>query len=207
MNPRATDWDEYYRKSAFTARFSRPFTIRRVLAAVQRYGRPGGVVAELGGANSLFYQPIQELLRPREYHVADTNRFGLDRLRQRSPEPGLVLHCENVLGLELPVQADLVFSIGLIEHFDPAGTREAVNAHFRLLKPGGIAIVTFPTPTWLYRVSRAVAEAAGVWAFPDERPLLTGEVVQAAEGAGELLEEDLIWQIVFTQRLTVFRKR
>ncbi len=69
---------------------------------------------------------------------------------------------------DLGFQADVVFSIGLIEHFDPAGTRQAIEAHFALLKPGGYAIISYPTPTWLYRAARTLTEAAGLWKFHDE---------------------------------------
>ena len=111
-----------------------------------------------------------------------------------------------MLRLALPQRFDLVFSVGLIEHFDPAGTQRAIAAHFDLLRPGGIAIITFPTPTRLYRISRRIAESFGQWAFPDERPLAFPEVAQAASPYGPLLYRHLIWPIVFTQYLAAWRK-
>lgn len=207
MSPRATDWDRYYQRSAFTSRFTRPFTIKRLLAVFERYGESAPIIAELGGANSCIYTAIAERIRPAEYHVVDNNQYGLDLLRRRVQWPGLVFHRANVIGLDLAIEADIVFSIGLIEHFDVAGTREAVQAHFRLLKPGGIAVITFPTPTWLYRATRGFVDFAGMWAFPDERPLLTAEVAEAVRSGGDLLHEDVIWPILLTQGLTVFRKR
>jgi hypothetical protein len=64
-------------------------------------------------------------LCPVAYHVADNNRFGLDLLRQRINRTDVVFHCCAVRSLEPPAQADVVFSLGLIEHFDPETTRDA----------------------------------------------------------------------------------
>jgi hypothetical protein len=75
-----------------------------------------------------------------------------------------------------------------------------------LLKAGGIAIMTFPTPTLLYRTARRLAERAGMWMFPDERPLKLPEVVEAARPHGKMLLKKLIWPIVLTQYLLVWQK-
>ncbi len=110
------------------------------------------------------------------------------------------------MNLDMNMQADLVYSVGLIEHFDAAGTRRAIDAHFRLLKPNGVALITFPTPTWLYRIARSAAEALGQWKFPDERALSPEEVRESAARWGEVQFEKTLWPLVFTQRLLVVRK-
>jgi hypothetical protein len=99
-----------------------------------------------------------------------------------------------------------VFSIGLIEHFDPEGTRRAIRTHFDLLRVGGCAIISFPTPTWLYTSARAIAEVLGVWRFPDERPLPRDEVSNVLASLGVVLFEKTLWPLVFTQRLMIIRK-
>ncbi len=201
-HPKATDWDQYYRSPAPTAYLTRRYTGRVLVDALRRFGGNIGRLAEIGGANSCFLETIQAGIAPGEYHVIDTNAYGLSLLRGRSVIP----HQQSCLALELDLQADAVFSIGLIEHFDPAGTRQAVASHFSLIRPGGCAIISFPTPTLLYRVARWLAEAAGAWKFPDERPLSREEVVSAASEFGRVEFEKILWPIVFTQRLMVFRK-
>jgi len=104
-------------------------------------------------------------------------------------------------------QTDLVLSIGLIEHFDETGTQKAIKAHFELLKPKGIAIMTFPTPTFLYNIARFIAEKLGLWIFHDERPLRIEEVLETALEYGEQSEYKIIWPIIFTQGMVVFRKK
>jgi cyclopropane fatty-acyl-phospholipid synthase-like methyltransferase len=119
----------------------------------------------------------------------------------------VVLHRQDVRDLVLPVKVDAVFSVGLIEHFDPAGTREAVQAHLSLLERGGGAIISYPTPTVLYRLARGVTEAMGLWKFPDERPLGRAEILDSIAGRGKVLFEKTLWPLVFTQHLMVIQKQ
>ena len=96
--------------------------------------------------------------------------------------------------------------MGLIEHFTPEDTRSVILAHFDLLKPGGYAILSFPTPTLLYRVARFLCECLGLWKFPDERPLRGEEVLKSAESRGRVMHDMILWPLVFTQRLVVVKK-
>src|SRR5262249_17358405 len=160
-------------------KLTRRYTSSALIAAMKRHAaaKPGASIVEFGGANSCFLDRILRETGCRRYDVVDNNRYGLELLKPRAAAGAVVrLHLRSVLDLPLDIQADLVFSVGLIEHFDPAGTARAVQAHFDILRPGGTAIITFPTPTLLYRATRAIIEALGMWAFPDERPLDPAEV-------------------------------
>jgi len=208
---RATDWTGYYTATPFTAKLTRRYTSAVLLAALRRYSAlsppNSGYIVELGGANSCFLDRILRELAPREYHIVDTNEYGLNLLRRRiKPEQNVTLH--NISALEYcPSEpADVVFSVGLIEHFDPGGTEAMIRAHFEVLRPGGCAIISFPTPTWLYRVARNLTEALGLWKFPDERPLRRLEVVKTAQELGEIVYEKTLWPLVFTQQLLVIKK-
>lgn len=199
----ATDWDRYYQATPFTARLTRLYTAVVLVGALRRFGGKIERLIEFGGANSCFLRRIEADIAPREYHVIDTNAYGLSLLRGR----GVTAHQQDCRTATLGIEADAVFSVGLIEHFDASGTREAILSHFALLKPGGCAIISFPTPTLLYRAARWLTESLGAWKFPDERPLDRAEVIQAASQVGRLEFEKLLWPIVFTQRLMVFRKQ
>lgn len=206
IKPKATDWDFYYRKDPAPSRFTRPIIERVFINAFRKYSVPRPVVVELGGAGSHVFDSVMKHINPTRYHVVDNNQYGLEVMRRRVDRPELVLHNEDVLRMNLPLQADTVFSLGLIEHFDQEGTRNAVLAHFQLLRPGGVAIISFPTPTLLYRLARWSAEKAGKWIFHDERPLWIAEVARAVAGQGEILYRKLIWPIFLTQTLIVVRK-
>jgi putative flippase GtrA len=204
----STDWDTYYRSVPVTAKLTRRYTSATLVNAVKRHaGGAGMSVVEIGGANSCFMDRLLREARCRSYDVVDTNRYGLSLLEPRTAGGGVVrLHEQSVLELSLGMQADLVFSVGLVEHFAPAETRRAVLAHFDVLKPGGTAIITFPTPTLLYRMARSAIEAFGMWKFPDERPLASGEVIAAIKERGQVIEQRILWPLILTQAFVVARK-
>ena len=72
--------------------------------------------------------------------------------------------------------------------------------------PGGLVVITYPTPTWLYRIIRWAAERAGVWEFPDERPLSSAEVTTEVARHGRILDVRLNWPVVLTQGIVAARR-
>ena len=206
-----TDWDQYYKNVPITATVTRKYTTAVLLSMIRQYGVPveasGLSIVEIGGANSCFVDAIMAGIRTRLYDVIDTNEFGLGLLAGRFGDARPVrLFRQSVLDLSYDGKADLVFSVGLVEHFTPAETRMAILAHFDALRPGGTLILTFPTPTLLYRVTRGLIEMCGMWKFPDERPLLPGEVLASVRERGEILYRKTLWPQILTQHLIVARK-
>jgi SAM-dependent methyltransferase len=210
---KATDWDSYYTSVPATAKLTRRYSSAVLLDAIRRYASPqasghGLAIVEIGGANSCFLEAILAGVKCKSYDVVDTNQYGLSLLHQRfGSNPVVRPRRESVLALSPDARADLVFSVGLVEHFDPENTRKAVLAHFDLLRPGGTVIITFPTPTLLYRATRKLIEIAGLWKFHDERPLQPPEVASAIRERGEILYEKMMWPLMLTQYLLVARKR
>ena len=212
-SPAATDWDRYYTSVPATARLTRRYTTAVLVDAMNRHAAPAArdarlSIVEIGGATSCFVDAILAAVGCRSYEVVDTNRYGLSLLARRMGANDVIrLHEQSVLDLSLAAEADIVFSVGLVEHFDPDDTRKAVLAHFDALRPGGIAIITFPTPTLLYRMARGAIEAIGMWKFHDERPLDPREVIRAVEERGDVICERTLWPLILTQELIVARKR
>jgi putative flippase GtrA len=209
---KATNWDLYYRKSFWAAGLTRQYTASVLLALLRQIRAANStepfVVMEIGGANSCFLDSILTEIKPQEYHVVDLNEYGLEMLRNRiAGRTDVHLHREDVRALPINLKASLVFSIGLIEHFDLAGTRQAILSHFQAVRTGGYVVLSFPTPTWLYRIARWTAELAGRWQFPDERPLSRDEVLNVASSHGTVMYEKTLWPLVFTQRIMVIQAR
>ncbi len=206
----ATDWTAYYSNTPVTARFTRKYTSAVLIAMLLRYVKRDAkapAIVEIGGANSCFLEAVLKNVRPRAYHVVDTNEYGLKLLHDRIADHAHVhLHRQDVRAMSLELEADAVFSVGLIEHFDTAGTRDAVLAHLALVRKGGFAILSYPTPTWLYRIARAITESLGLWAFPDERPLCLDELASSVAGHGSILFKKTLWPLVFTQQMIVIQK-
>ena len=207
-----TDWDQYHAKVPAVARLTRRYTARVMLHAIRRYVAPSApgeqlAVVEIGGGNSCFLDSITAAMPCRSYDVVDPSPYGLSLLAKRVGTNSVVrLHERSVLEFAPEESADLVFSVGLVQYFDRATTLQAVRAHFDALRPGGIAILTFPTPTLLYRFSRGFLELIGKWRFHDERPLDPSEVREALGGSGEVLVQKTLWPLVLTQELIVAKK-
>ncbi|MGY3621534.1 class I SAM-dependent methyltransferase [Bradyrhizobium sp. USDA 10063] len=208
MKPTHTDWNSYYAKPYRTASLTRRYTASVLVEQIRVHGGSGANILELGGANSCFIDKILTEVGPARYDVIDSNRLGLDLLKSRYPNDARVtVQQGDVLGAP-PVQGvyDVVFSVGLVEHFSPEGTARAIQAHFNYLRIGGTALITFPTPTWLYRCVRALAEATNNWIFHDERPLQLQEFQQAVAGLGQIESSRILWPLVLTQYCVVSRK-
>ena len=204
-----TDWDAYYARPIRQAAITRRITQRLLLKLMQRHG-PASVTSiyELGGANSCFYDAIRTRYPAARYAAIDNNTFGLELLKSRHPDVQLLetVNADVRTLNDTVAQGGIVFSVGLIEHFEPEDTARIIGKHFALAQPGGIVIITFPTPTWLYRTTRSVAEQLGVWRFPDERPLTFEEVASEVDRFGTVVERLVNWPIVLTQGVIVARR-
>ncbi len=202
-----TDWDKYYNKPYKTASFTRKITGGALIDVIQKFSNSESLsVTELGGGNSCFFDTFIKKLTIIKYNIIDNNQLSIDLANKRSgvidANLGDVL---NISGDNIE-KTDLVYSVGLIEHFSPENTKKAIETHFEIVKDGGFVIMTFPTPTILYRLVRYFAELFGVWIFYDERPLKIDEVTRACATNGELLYKKIIWSIFLTQYIVVWRK-
>lgn len=208
LKPARTDWDSYYARPYKTASLTRKHTASVLVDLMRRNNGAQASILEFGGANSCFIDQILEEVQPARYDVIDNNRLGLDLLKSRYPRDDRVSvrHGDALAASEPERLYDIVFSVGLIEHFDPAGTARVVAAHFDYLRPGGTAIITFPTPTWLYRSVRGLAEVTHNWIFHDERPLRLPEFERAVAGTGEIKSARILWPLVLTQYCVEVRK-
>ncbi|MGZ5007133.1 MAG: SAM-dependent methyltransferase [Methylobacter sp.] len=205
---RVTNWNLYYQKPFSATTLTRRISTARLLNNIRSYKTdPCQHIVELGGANSCFIDAVYRNLTPLQYTVVDNNALGLSLLEQRQAQyKGLKVLQNDVLAPKQHLQGDVIFSVGLIEHFDSVGTAQAIRTHFKWARPGGLVVICFPTPTWLYRITRWCAEQLGLWIFHDERPLSFDEVQAEMELHGQFLGRDLIWPIILTQGVLIFRK-
>jgi len=202
-----TDWNLYYSKPFKTALITRKFTTRVLLNLIGEYmpQKKGFSISEIGGANSCFFIDIYNKFRPERYIVIDNNQLGLDKFRERIGDmKNVKIVNDDILNpATTNEKTDLTFSIGLIEHFDITGTKNAILNHFNYLNNPGILILSFPTPTLLYRITRKCAEILSLWRFHDERPLKVSEVEDVVKNHGTILAKKIIWPIFLTQCIMV----
>ncbi len=202
-----TDWNAYYLKPFKASSVTRKITSSVLRSCFKKFSLvQNPSIIEIGGANSCFYNDIKKDLQPSTYAVIDNNQLGLDKFAERLGKNEQVqLYNDSILHPSITITADIVFSVGLIEHFSERDTRIAIQNHFRFTKNNSLVVITYPTPTWLYRLIRFVAEKIGAWSFPDERPLLPAEVIAALPGDVKCLYSCIIWPIFLTQGVIVCR--
>jgi hypothetical protein len=204
-----TDWDAYYSRPSKISGFARQITINHILRALSRYRSRIANICELGGANSCIYADIHRAYPSAQYCVVDNNATGMALLKSKNIFQGQLILIESDIMQKISLEdsMDVVFSIGLIEHFSPLDTAIAIQQHFSLVKEGGLVVITFPTPTWLYRCARKISEALGLWIFHDERPLTMQSVVREMKKYGDCIDSFINWKIVFTQGIVVIKAK
>jgi 2-polyprenyl-3-methyl-5-hydroxy-6-metoxy-1,4-benzoquinol methylase len=209
MTNNSTNWDHYYSRPTpkYTA-ITRSLSTRKLVGLLSEIAPRKGAfsVCEFGGANSCFVEALCEQLVINRYHVIDLNEYGLNLLKSKSGRCPLTWELQDILSSTEGQQFDVVYSVGLIEHFDSAGTAQSIASHFARCVPGGVVLMTFPTPTLPYNIIRTTAEILGRWNFPDERPLAFEEVVTECRRFGTVVHQSINWGIGLTQGYVVARK-
>jgi hypothetical protein len=211
-----TDWSSYYRSISSTAKITRKITEILILRYFYKYNsNKVASIVELGGANSCFFAAIRKVYPQALYTIIDNNQFGIDVFKKK-------YSCDlniNLLNLDIKdppdkweqehalVFGDLTFSCGLIEHFNIEDTAKVIARHFEITKSGGLVLITFPTPTWLYLLTRKLLTWLGCWRFYDERPLDFAEVKNTVSRYGEILHESINWGVILTQGIIVARRK
>ncbi len=209
MDQTSTDWDAYYRRPAGPVKFTRRISAQKIAQTLgPSLDKPDLRICEFGGANSCFAEGFLQRKNVARYHIVDLNEFGVGLFRGRhASDPRATGEVANALSLPDREQAfDIVYSVGLIEHFNVEDTRRCIQSHFELCCKGGLVLITFPTPTALYRIIRAAAETVRMWRFPDERPLRFKEVESVCEQYGRIEHKSINWMIGLTQGYVLYRK-
>lgn len=203
-----TDWDKYYRNPYKISSITRKITGSVLVNVIKKFliKNQSLKIIELGGGNSSFYELFLKKFDIDEYHIVDNNKLSLGMLSSKKDlSEKVFMHDMDVLGVRNAFieEADIVYSVGLIEHFDKADTKRVIESHFNMVKKGGLIVITFPTPTILYRTVRWIMELFGIWIFYDERPLKMEEVLGVSAGKVKVLFKKIIWPIILTQGLIV----
>ncbi|MDF1755941.1 MAG: class I SAM-dependent methyltransferase [Verrucomicrobiales bacterium] len=210
MNETNTDWTTYYQQPALFSRFSRRVTEKFLIEQFSNYAADRKVeILEFGGGNSCFANSICDAIPVLEYAIADNNALGVELFQKRPSPEGTMFTAEktNLLN-QTPFNGrrfDIVYSVGLIEHFQGDALNAIVDRHFESCTDSGLVVITFPTPTFLYRIIRGIAELLGVWKFPDEFPLKIDDVVQLTpKDEFELKYTGINWGVLLTQGVCVW---
>jgi cyclopropane fatty-acyl-phospholipid synthase-like methyltransferase len=104
----------------------------------------GGRVLELGCARGKYLVNFAREFGYEPWGI-DYSESGAAMTRDNLRRAGVAgtVVCQDLFKTDLPENSfDMVYSLGLIEHFDNPGA--AIDAHVRLLKEGGTLLITVP---------------------------------------------------------------
>ena len=145
-------WDEVW-KQAPRMRLPWPVTASACdrMGLLQREVKPGMRLLEIGCAPGKILAYAAAVLGAQVSGI-DYSERGLNWNRQLFATLGIKgdLRCEDIFRTTFPDHAfDVVYSGGVIEHFDDPS--EIVRIHLRLVKPGGVVLITIPNFAGFYR--------------------------------------------------------
>lgn len=201
-----TDWSLYYSKPSKVAGLTRRVTERILIKQLKKYydSRQTFKVQEMGGANSCFLDGITSEYKKIHYFIIDNCKTGLSLSKKRFGTMKRVTIKElDILKSNKFNKSEVVFSTGLIEHFNKTDTAIMIKKHFQAAKPSGLIIITYPTPTLMYNITRKFLEFIGLWKFHDERPLTRHEVEDTAKHYGVVKYHEVNKSIPLTQGVIV----
>jgi len=206
-----TDWTQYYKKKkSFFSSYTQRFTLFYIDREIERLGSSKISVLECGGGNSCFVHSLL-LSQPKieRYDIIDNNEYAVHLFNDISlniEHEGKEIDLTTIEPDTSCPQYDFVYSIGLIEHFSEEDRTKVIKAHFSFCKPGGIVLISFPTPTLKYRVCRKFMELIGAWQFWDETPLAPNMVLPYIEEEGTILNSYLNKKLPLSQHIIVARR-
>lgn len=204
-----TDWTEYYSqpKSKFSS-LTQKTTLNILVDCIKKYTDYSLDVIELGGGNSCFVHGLMDKLDISSYSIIDNCEVAVEMYKKMNL-PGnayMIDLMEKHAVDDIQEMFDVVYSVGLLEHFRGKGIVQIVEEHFQLCRPGGIVLISVPTPTFQYRLVRKFMEILRVWRFHDEKPLKEEELRPIIEHYGRIEETKINYKLPLTQLLFVVKK-
>lgn len=211
---KSTDWTAYYSKpkSIFSV-ITQRFTLQKLIYFMEKYVHTSADIMELGGGNSCFAKALVKQCKVpvKSYSIADSCEVAVSRFKEMKLAGNAYqadLRMENVMQQEMN-RYDVVYSVGLIEHYRGKDIAQIIKTHFSLCKEKGIVLISVPTPSVSYRMTRKIMEKCGWWEFPDEKPLKFRELEDYIKkvGKGIIIEKMINYRLPLTQLIVVAMKQ
>jgi SAM-dependent methyltransferase len=190
----AADWESMWQhleddeQSELSAELSGLRWRTQVELVEQQFGSFDGLrIIEIGAGRST--NALMYALRGADATILDQSPKALELSRKRFADRGLDVKAVQGDAFDLPGELlgsfDVSMSFGLCEHFTGARRRGIVEAHLRVLRPGGLAVVNVPNRySPFYRAWMGLAKRRGTWTLGVEVPFSAAELTELAKMSG-----------------------
>jgi len=209
-----TDWTSYYSKNkSFWSNITQKATLKIIIDVINKWvlAKKDSAeidLVELGGGNSCFAEAVCDQVYINRYDIVDNNKLSVELFNKK------ILKAQEYSGIISSVldgtsqehKYDFVYSVGLIEHFTKQEREAVIKTHFDYCTDDGYVLITFPTPTLKYRVTRKMMEILHVWRFWDETPLVFSDVKDCFEEYGSIESVEINKALPLTQMVVVVKK-
>ncbi len=205
-----TDWDIYYSnpKSWFSNQ-TQKITIKLLGKIIRENISQPLRIVECGGGNSCFAKDFRKMLNVKEYDIIDNCETALAKTDMNQ-------YVDNAYKIDLTDSSgvkddtkekyNLVYSVGLVEHFSDNDRAIVIKQHFDLCEKNGFVLITAPTPTLKYRFIRRMMEIFGLWQFWDEKPIEKRILENELKEYGTIVFSDINKKLPLSQVVVLVKK-
>ncbi|MCM1174270.1 MAG: class I SAM-dependent methyltransferase [Blautia sp.] len=206
-----TDWTDYYTKpKSVISSVTQKITLRYLTGLIRKYSISDKLrVMECGGGNSCFAKNIADALDIKYYDIVDNCKIGIDKaLDNPAIRNAWYADLSKEINDDVIAQKyNLVYSVGLVEHFSEKKRKKVIENHFKLCEKKGYVLITAPTPAFQYRFIRRCMELLHLWQFWDESPVMLEELVKEMKPYGEIISAGINRKLPLTQCVVIALKK
>ncbi len=138
-------WDVFWSRRHVAAVERVSFSKQRILRLLEPVMTPGGTALDAGCGSGFFSRVFSR--RGMKVIAADYSQEALGLTREATGGEARLLQCDflkDSLARTIPEEVDLVFSDGLLEHFDADQQRTMLQNFSSVLKPDGVVVTVVP---------------------------------------------------------------
>ena len=172
MEPSSKHWDKVWEQTRVLAPHD------TVLAAIAKLNV--GTIVEVGAGSG---RDLEELHRRGHAVVfSDFSPGAIYRFSRRNPNiPAMVVDCRHLPFCDNSF--DLVFSLGLLEHFERKDRKTIIQEKLRVARR--YLLIDVPQTLSVATPIKRVRMALGKWPYDDETQFTFSQLVRELRGAGE----------------------
>lgn len=142
------------------------------------------VILEIGCGDGVVLEEFDRLYKNNELIGVDISEFAIQRaIEKNTASISYKVSDARTLPIESE-KCDVVYSIGLIEHFNTEDLEKVLSEKKRVLKHGGKLVLMVPNKLSFGRIQRKILKKLGKWSFGYQTEFSPTELISMLENEG-----------------------